>query len=242
MADRGRLTRRRQPRWSGRLLFTMGISALLVACAGDPVPRGVPDSSIPDALPGTPAEVEEALLTTDDLGEGWVDLGAVPLDERGFEGCPQTGLVTGGEDPARLGEAQSLYAEGDPPVPTFGESISLWESPEVAAQRFAASASITSACGSFEQEMVEGGTATVRMLPRDAPQLGDEAVGVVIEADPAEGPTILRDTLIVRIGDVLVLTEGVDRVEDDPQADRQQERFDELTGQAVDKAIRILSD
>src|SRR5687767_2554596 len=30
-------------------------------------------------------------------GGGWVDLGAVPLDERGFEGCPETGVVTGGE-------------------------------------------------------------------------------------------------------------------------------------------------
>ena len=52
----------------------------------------------------------------------------------------------------------------------------------------------------------------------------------------------MRDLEIVRIGDVLVLTEGVDRVEDDPQADGQQERFDELTAQAVDKATRILSD
>ncbi len=119
------MTRRQQPRWSGRLLLPMGIAALLVACGGNPVPPGVPDFSLPDALPGTPAEVKAALLTTDDLGERWVDLGVVPLDERGFEGCPQTGLVTGGEDPARLGEAQSLYAVGDPPVPTFGESISL---------------------------------------------------------------------------------------------------------------------
>ena len=119
--------------WFGRrLLLPTGIAALLVACGGDPVPRGVPDSSLPDALPGTPAEVKDALLTTDDLGEGWVDLGAVPLDERGFESCPETGVVTGGKAAARLGEAQSPYAEGDPPVPTFGVSISVWESPDVA--------------------------------------------------------------------------------------------------------------
>ena len=242
MTDRGRMTCLRQPRWSGRLLFTMGVAALLVGCGEDPAPAGIPDPSVPDALPGTPAEVEEALLTADDLGEGWTDLGAVPLDERSFTECPETGVVTGGKDPSRLGEAQSLYGEGDPPVPTFGESISLWESPEVAAERLAASASVTSECGSFEQEMLDGSTATVKLLPRDVPQLGDEAVCVVIEFDQDEGPTILRDLVIVRIGDVLVLTEGVDRVEDDPQADRQQERFDELTAQAVDKATRILSD
>ena len=106
----------------------------------------------------------------------------------------------------------------------------------------AASASATSQCRSFEQEMLDGRTATVRILPRDAPMLGDESVGVLIEADPDEGPTILRDVMLVRVGDVLVLTEGVDRVEDDPQADAQQERFEELTRQAVDKVNRSLSD
>ncbi len=112
---------------------------VLVACGGDPVPPGIPGTSVPDALPGTPAELEDALLTTHELGEGWVDLGAVPLDERGFEGCPETRMVTGGDDPGRLGEAQSLYGRGDPPIVAFAESISLWESPEVAAERLAAS-------------------------------------------------------------------------------------------------------
>ena len=94
----------------------------------------------------------------------------------------------GGPCPAR-GGAEPLR-QGDPPVPTFGESISLWESPEVAAERLAASASVTSECGSFEQEMFDGSTATVKLLPRDVPQPGDEAVGVVIEFDQDEGPTI----------------------------------------------------
>lgn len=234
---------RRQQRLSGRLLVPVGIAAVLVACRGDPVPAGVPDSALPDALPGTPAEVEEALLTTDDLGEGWTDIGAVPLDERGFEACPPAGVVTGGEDdPARLGEAQSTYAEGDPPVPAFGESVSLWASPEVAAERLAEFAAAGSECGSFEHELLDDGTATVTLLPRDAPHVGDEAVGMVIRFDRDEGPTVLRDVVILRVGDVLVLTEGIDRVEDDPQTDRQQERFDELTEQAVDKVIRVLSD
>ncbi len=70
MAARGPVARRRQRRWFGRLVSSMGLAALLVACGGDPVPRGVPDSSLPDALPGTPAEVEKALLTTDEPGRG----------------------------------------------------------------------------------------------------------------------------------------------------------------------------
>jgi hypothetical protein len=186
--------------------------------------------------------VERAVLTSDDLGEGWTDLGAVPVDERGFANCPETGVVTGGKDPARLGEAQSTYGEGEPPVPTFGVSVSLWESPDVAHERLSVLASIPSKCQSFEHELPAGGTATVTVTERDAPPLGDEAIAHVVEFDPPEGPAILRDVLIVRLGDVLVLTEGVDRVEDDPQADRQQDRFHDLTGQAVDKATRILAD
>jgi len=48
--------------------------------------------------------------------------------------------------------------------------------------------------------------------------------------------------LLVRIGDALVLTEGPDVAEGDPELDRQRRRFSDLTGQAVDKASRILSD
>jgi hypothetical protein len=240
VADRGLVARGRPPPCFGRLLFTMGIAALLVACGGAPVPAGMPDSSVPDALPGTPAEVEEALLTTDDLGEGWTDLGAIPLGERGFAECPETGVVTGGKDPARLGEAQSLYGEGDPPVPTFGVSVSLWESPDMARERLATLASIPSQCRSFEHELPDGGTVTI--TEREAPPLGEEAIAHVIEFDLPEGPTIMRDVLTVRIGDALVLTDGPDVAEGDPELDRQRERFDDLTSQAVDKATRILSD
>jgi hypothetical protein len=186
--------------------------------------------------------VEQALVTEEDLGAGWTDLGAVPVDERGFANCPETGVVTGGKDPARLGEAQSTYGEGEPPVPTFGVSVSLWKSPEVARARLATLASIPSACRPFEHDLPDGGTATVTITERDAPPLGDEALAQVVEFDLPEGPTILRDVLVVRIGDVLVLTEGVDRVQDDPQADRQQDRFHDLTGRAVGKATRTLSD
>jgi hypothetical protein len=102
--------------------------------------------------------------------------------------------------------------------------------------------SIPSECSPFKHELPDGGTATVTITERDAPLLGDEAIAHLIEFDRPEAPTILRDVLIVRIGDVLLLTEGVDRVEDDPQAERQQDQFHDLTHQAVDKATRILSD
>jgi hypothetical protein len=227
--------------WSGRVLLAAGVAVALCACGSDePPPPGDAGASIADALPGTPAEVEEALLTVDDLGEEWIDLGAIPLDERGFDACPETQVVTAGDDPDRRGEAQSLYAQGEPPEPIFGESVSLWVSEDVARERLAEFASMTTECASFEHELPDGGSASVRMLQQDAPRLGDEAVAMLMEYDPSEGPTILRDTTAVRIGDALVLTEGPDLTEDDPEASRQRQRFIDVTRQAVEKATRTL--
>ena len=241
MADRGRPTGGRRPRCSGRLLLAMGTAALLVGCGADAEPAAPAEASVPDALPGTPAEVEDALVTTDDLGEGWTDLGAVPLDERGFAECPDAGVITGGNDPARLGEAQSRYGEGDSPVPTFGVSVSSWASPDVARERLATFASVPSVCDSFRHEPPDGGTAMVTVDEAAAPALGDEAIAQVIVFDPRDGPTLLRDVIAVRIGDALVLTEGPDVAVGDPELDPHRERFRDLTGQAVDKAARVLS-
>lgn len=242
MADRGRRTACRRP-WCVRLLFlAVGMAAPLTACGDDAEPAAPPTPSVPDALPGTPAEVGQALLTTDDLGEGWTDLGAVPLGERGFIECPESGVITGGGDATRLGEAQSLYGEGEPPVPTFGVSVSSWESSDVARERLATFASAPSACGSFPHELSGGGTAMVTITEAAAPALGDEAIAQVIVSDQREGPTLLRNVVAVRIGDALVLTEGPDVAVGDPELDRQRERFGDLTGQAVDKAAEVLSD
>jgi hypothetical protein len=51
-----------------------------------------------------------------------------------------------------------------------------------------------------------------------------------------------RDVLAVRIGDVVVLTEGPDVAQGDPELDRQRKRFEDLTGQAVEKAPGALAD
>ncbi len=243
MAERGIQTGRRPSPRSGRLLFATGMAALLVACGHSPEPAGPSESTVPDALPGTPAEVEDALVTTDDLGAGWTDLGALPLDERGFAECPESGIITGGEDATRLGETQSLYGEGDPPVPTFSVSVSSWESPDVARERLTTFASVPSTCGSFRQDLPDGGSAMVTVTEAAAPAMGEEALAQVIVFDRGEEePTMLRDVLAVRIGNSLVLTEGPDVAMGDPELDRRHGVFGDLTRQAVDKAARVLSD
>ena len=236
-------------RWSGELrcglLVPIGAAVLLTACGEDapPVP-GAPASAqavVPDALPGTPAEVADALLTIDDLGAGWTDLGAVPLDERGADECPAGQVVTAGDDPRRLGEAQSVYAEHDPGVPTFGESVSLWTSAEVAGERLAEFASLPTSCPPYEREIPDAGTATVSHRPAEASPLGHEAAAVVHEIEMPDGTTVLRDVVVVRIGDALVLTEGPDVAEDDPALEDARQQFRDLTAHAVDKAARTLA-
>ncbi len=222
--------------WSGggRLVLAAGM-VTLAACGG-----GEPPSSVPDSQPGTPVRVEEALLTPRDLGDGWIDLGAVPIEQRGFEGCPGSRVITALEDSARRGEAQSIYAEGEPPAPTFGESISLWESADVAHDRLATFAATATECRSFEQELLDGRRAVLSVAEREAPQLGDEAAALVVSVDPDEGPTMALDVVVVRLGSVLVLTDG-ERVDGDPEVSLDQDRLDELTGRAVEKAEEILT-
>ncbi|WP_409330782.1 hypothetical protein [Trujillonella humicola] len=235
------------------LLAAVGLGVLGTACGGEepssaaPASPGTPaggmpaGSAVPDALPGTPPEVAEALLTTDDLGRGWTDLGALPLDERGLDECPASQVITAGEDPMRRGEAQSLYAQDDRDVPTFGESVSLWQSADVARDRMAEFATLPTDCPPVEREVPDGGTATVRHLAADAPALGDEAVALVHEIRLPEGTIVLRDVVVVRIGDALVLTEGPDVAADDPALGDVRQQFAELTAQAVDKAAQELT-
>jgi hypothetical protein len=61
---------------------------------------------VPKALPGSPPKVA-ALLTVDDLGDGWVDTGPTPFEQRGVQACPATNVLTAEEDPSRVGEAQT---------------------------------------------------------------------------------------------------------------------------------------
>ena len=235
MDERGaRLQDRARP-WLG----AVGVVVLVTACGGggDGGTRLTP--SVPIALPATPPEVLEALLTPEDLGDGWIDLGAVPQSDRGFSGCPQTQVITGGDDPARLGEAQRLLADGQPPGPILGESISLWESPEVAGDRLATIASTVTECPTFQHELLDGRSSTVAVVQRDAPPLGDEAVALEHQVAPDEGPSLVLDVIVVRVGSALVLTDG-ERVDGDPVRSLDQRRFDELTGLAVEKARSTL--
>ena len=203
---------------------------LVVGCGSEQ-----PPAPVPDALPGTPPEVEAALLTTEDLGKEWIDIGAVPLDQRGFDGCPPAQVITAVVDPERVGEAQSGYVKGDPPAPYFGESISLWTSAEVAHARLRQFASQTSQCRSFTDKLADGRPATLRVSGRKPPQLGDEAVAVVVQTDPADGPVTSADVVVIRHGKALILTES-HRVDADPPVGLEQSGLDALTRQAVDKA------
>jgi hypothetical protein len=57
--------------------------------------------------------VEAALLTVEDLGNGWVDTGPTPFEVRGLDECPATNVLTAGKDPGRVGEAPTSFTRGD---------------------------------------------------------------------------------------------------------------------------------
>ena len=179
------------------------------------------------------------MLTVDDLGEEWVDLGPTPFEQRGIESCPPTNVPAAEEDVRRVGEAQSYYSEGEPPAPTFFESISLWDSADVASERLAVFATASEDCVGVQQELADGQSATSTFTQRPAPQLGDEAVALTLQLEPEEGPNLFADLVAVRVGNAIVFTNG-ERYEAGPEDSLAPSRLDQLTQRAVEKAERTL--
>ncbi len=194
----------------------------------------------PKALPGSPPEVEAALLTTEDLGDGWVDIGATPFEERGLKTCPATNVLTSQEDPSRVGEAQTHFLEDDdPPAPPFFESVSLWKSEQVAQERLATFATATTTCIGVTERTPDGRDATVTFTERPMPDLGDETVGQTVRFDFAEGPDATLELIAVRLGNVIMLT-NAERSDAAPDRGLDSAELLKLTSEAVDKVKRSL--
>lgn len=221
-----------------RALAVLTALVLAASCGDDPP---LPRPPVPKALPGTPPEVEQALLTEDELGDDWHDEGPTPFEERGLPECPQNTALTAGKDEHRLGEAQTYFVEGDGRqdrfLPTFFESVSLWTSEQVARERVAQFASQTTDCRSFRRTAPNGERAEISVAERPAPQLGEQVAGVRVRVEQERGVQLL-DLIAVRVGDAVVLTLG-ERVEGEGL---EPERLDRLTAQAVDKAQRRLAE
>lgn len=219
-----------------RVLVALVSPLLLVGCGGAEE-SGRPVAA-PKALPGSPPEVEAALLTVDDLGDSWVDTGPTPFEERGFQACPATNVLTAEEDPSRVGEAQTYFQAGDePPAPVFHESVSLWKSEQVAQERLATFATSATTCVGVTEEMPDGTEATVTFTERPVPTLGDETVSQSARFDFADRPDATIDVMAVRLDNVIVLTVG-ERHDDSPQASLSTARLEALTRKSLEKVQR----
>jgi hypothetical protein len=206
---------------------------LLAGCATDNEPPAPPPE--PKSLAGSPPSVEAALLTTAELGEGWVDLGATPFEQRGLAACPPTNVLTAQEDDRRLGEAQTHHRQGDEdPAPVFFESISLWESPEAAEASLSEFGTAPTVCTGGTHRTPDGREAQLTFDERPAPELGEQAVAQVLRFDFQDTPDQFVDLIAVRLGDVVVLTNG-ERFEGNPDSSLDTDRLDELTRRAVEK-------
>jgi hypothetical protein len=215
------------------------LAPLLLSSCGEGAEEEGP-GPVPKALPGSPPELEAALLTIEDLGDGWVDIGPTPFEERGLEACPATNVVTSEEDPSRVGEAQTHFLrEDEPPTPPFFQSVSVWESEQAAQERLATFATSTATCVGVAERTPDGRAATVTFTERPVPELGDQTVGQTVRFDFAEGPDATLELLAVRLRNVVVLT-NAERSEAAPDRGLDSAEFLALTREAVDKVTRSL--
>ncbi len=118
-------------------------------------------------------------------------------------------MFTAGQDPERLGEAQTYFTQGEGrPAPTFFESVSLWKSPEVAGARMSTFNSQTSECRSLRGQLPDGQSARFSLTARPAPWLGDQAVAVSVRVEPDGQAPAFIDLIAVRLDDAIVFTNG----------------------------------
>lgn len=213
-------------------------TVLLAGCGGDG--QGGPPPRAPKSLPGTPAGVEAALLTAEEVGDGWEDIGPTPFEQRGLDACPPTNVLTAEEDERRLGEAQTYHRRGESdPAPTFFESVSLWESAQIAEERLATFGTAPTACTGGQHRTPDGRVAEVTFTGRPVPDLGDEAVAQEVHFDFAEGVDATVDVIAVRLDDVIVFTNG-ERFSGQREASLEPAELADLTRQAVEKVERNL--
>ena len=213
------------------------LAALLLLGCGREAESGGP-AAVPKALPGSPPGVEAALLTTGELGDGWVDAGATPFEQRGLDECPATNVLTSNQDQSRVGEAQTYFEQGEGrPALTFFESVSLWESAQVARERLATFATATTCVGVTQR--TPDGPATVTFTDRPVPQLGDETVAQSARFDFAGRPDSTVDLIAIRLGNVIVTTSG-ERYDGSPAISLDTARLEALTRTSVDKVKRSL--
>lgn len=205
------------------LVLIAALAIVTVACArnGDPTPTATPGPQI------TAEDVESAVLTIDDLGEGW---------ESDEDATPSTVQIGGRVGPANIRDAEVSATNGfvqEAGTGYVSNSIFLLESVEIA-QAVMLAHEEADGIESWTQERRDGGGAQYERTGRidDLPSLGDERYSATLDATvrDAEGEETERaiEYIVFRVDRVLAFVVA----QDEPAggyAGRQERKLARLT-------------
>ncbi|AEI13174.1 hypothetical protein [Cellulomonas gilvus] len=204
-------------------LLLLSMTAALAACGGgdDPAPDAAattaPAAASPSAEPTpsptpepevlslTQEQVDAALLTADDLGDGWIVDTVSGMDLLGDDTDDDDRTVEPPECSALM-EAMEGMAD-DEPTATGVVQLAAESAPQVVAQRIETIADtdvaelagiegVISACPTVRETAADGAVLEMALETFDVPQVGDGAVGV---AASTQGLTL--HFVFVAVGD-----------------------------------------
>lgn len=212
-------------RWIG----TMSLLFVPIACNEadeNPLAERISDAEAA-ALP-TPGRLAQALLSPDDMPEGWFKLRIPNNDD---DPCDISLARAAGLASDQIPVARTVLAGDRGPGPVLGEFIAALPDDRGPG----ALDHLTTDIRECDTDMAAGVRYTTR--PLQFAQLGDQSVAVRFELDPALQPDATQDTVYVRVDDtivaVAVLTPGDPATEQNPM-------LDTWARQAVAKAQRVL--
>jgi hypothetical protein len=184
-----------------RVILVAAVALALAGCADGSEPDGqapTQDNTGQDGVDQSQQRVEAALLTVEDLPEGWVlDLsGATSSSGMTTEPAECGVLLSPAHIQEPLAQAEAAFAAG-PTGPFINQSVSAFDGD--AAELLGQAVDAFDRCAEFSSTDPGGVTTAFRATPLSFPSLGDRTVAVRLEG--SVGPIqLVVDRIMIAAG------------------------------------------
>ena len=193
-----------------RVILVAAVALTLAGCADGSEPDGqapTQDSTGQDGVDQPQQRVEAALLTVEDLPDGWMlDLsGATSSRDLTTEPAECGVLLNPANIQEPLAQAEAAFAAG-PTGPFINQSVSAFDGN--AAELLAQAVDAVDRCAEFSSTGSDGVTTTFRATPLSFPSLGDRTVALRLEGSVGPVQLIVDRVMIAAGSDGVTLGAG----------------------------------